>query len=477
MLLTPSLTGLLNDGNSLISDIVHQAFGQNQRFLELDVLAGVVDRISYPPDTFHPESVLVGRNLPPGSEGLSIFITTSAAPSLWPFIPRPSPRFVASAKLTTGKPGCVLPTTYGALWNFDIDTPNFLSVSKLNQKDDSQLQEQRAIVSFHFVPRHSIDKRPAVLHTVELPLANTLFHNGRLSTLIAQRWVQRPQTGSSSRLVRVKQKFLQGQIGVVIQEQGNRPPSIQLPRSWSLTPPRVIAESMGNIIRKVKLGESTIPASKELEESIAIWTNRSDLDYEIWAQIVPSERWLGPPQSLGNPAEVGQGSRLHRVLGGGGGWGSKQGLISLDPESGFAPIHEQDIFGDGQDLETEQRKALGEVARPGDVVHFLAFLLDKPPKLTQLSFSIKILDQHSITLGSIRSREDEAVEHIQERNTKSAQADYTIIHGHFGAMSETGISLHIQTIEHGSTDYGAHETNTVVRTKLPPLASLTWTRK
>ena len=477
MFLTPSLTSLLDEGDSFISNIVHQALGQNQQCLGFDVLAGVVDQISYPPDSSHQKPVLVGKYLSPGSDGLSIFITSSEASNVRPFITRLRPKLLANAKVTTGKPWCILPSTYGVSRNSAIDTSIFLSVSELNRKDGSQLLEQQGVVSFHFVPKHPIGERPIVLHTVELPLANTLFHNGRLSTLIVQRWVRSQQAEAPFRLVREKQEYVKGQVGVVLEEQGNRPPSIHLPQSWGLTPPRVIAESMGNIVRKVQLGESTIPASKELEESIAIWTKRSDHDYEIWAQIMPIELWQGLPQSLGNPADVGQGRRLHRVLSGGGGWGSKQGLISLDPESGFIAVHEGDVLDNEQDLESEQRKALGEVARPGDVIHFLAFLLDKPPNSTQLSTEMKTLDHPSTTFGSIRSREDEAFVQIQERNTTSAQADYTIVHGHFGAISETGISLHIQTLEHSSTDHGARETVAVAQTKLPPLASLTWCGK
>ena len=468
LFLTPSLTSLLDESDSFIANIVHQALGPNQRCLVLDVLAAAVDQISYPPDMFHQAQVLVGRYLSLGSEGLSVFITTSAAPNIWPFVTKLRPKLVASAEGTTGNPRCILPT------NSAIDFSTLLSVYEPNSEDGSQVLEQQGILSFQFVPNYPKDPLHAALHTVELPLANTLFHNGRLSTLLAQRWAPSLQAEALPRLVCEKQDYVNGQLGIIMHEQGIRPPSIKLPRSWGLTPPRIIAESMGNIVRKLQRGESTIPASEELEESIANWTNRSDQDYEVWAQIMPSERWQGLPQSLGDPADVGQGCRLHRVLSGGGGWGSKQGLISLDPESGFAASHEENVFSDGQDLESEQQRALGQVARPGDVIQFLAFLLGKSPFSTKFSTQMKTLDHPSTTLGSTRSREYETVEQIKEKDTNPAHTGYKIVHGHFGAISETGISLQIQPLEHTSTEHGAHEPIAVFRTKLPPLASLTW---
>lgn len=86
-----------------------------------------------------------------------------------------------------------------------------------------------------------------------------------------------------------------------------------------------------------------------------------------------------------------QGGKLHRVMSGGGGWGKKQGLLSLDPEVAFPNMISRDQTGLNQifdsdpatqdsDLEMplflengligEDLSHLSQVANPGDFIQF-----------------------------------------------------------------------------------------------------------
>jgi hypothetical protein len=101
-------------------------------------------------------------------------------------------------------------------------------------------------------------------------------------------------------------------------------------------------------------------------------------------------------------ALLAHGARLHRVLGGGGGWGEKQGLLSLDPHtrysddtssaSPFNHVLDNDDGRSSSSLFEQARRRLGEVARPGDYVQFLTATAFVPtvaatPTTTISSFS------------------------------------------------------------------------------------------
>jgi hypothetical protein len=66
-------------------------------------------------------------------------------------------------------------------------------------------------------------------------------------------------------------------------------------------------------------------------------------------------------------------ARLHKVLSGGGGWGAKKGLLSLDPDTSFSRQSTTSTIGENiedQDLQGVSSHALDSVAEPGDFVMF-----------------------------------------------------------------------------------------------------------
>ena len=429
MLLTPSLISLLYEDDPFIPDLIRQVFGQSPKQTKVDVVVGVVDRISRRP----------GNGSSRGSEGLSLRLS----PSL-PTIP------------------CLWSTTQENLEQ---------STRPPQQQRTLSFQIVRGTLSFQGMAAAS--DVTAAIRTLDLPLANTVFLNGRTSTLFAQRWVVNPTQGSGAWLVREKHKALDRQVVCLFERtRYSHLPRLDMPPYRIPTPPRVIDSSMGNIIRTFRNYPAPTPASAEIEKALPSWGPGPSSTFEIWAQIIPRERWSGLPQLLGNPSDVDQGHRFHKVLSSGGGWGNKQGLIALDPDSNFERTEERVVYGDGEDPEAEQRRALGEVARPGDVVRFVPFL-PHPLRTRPRRDPKGILHVGtSVRIGSIPSQKHEQLQQSTQQGSKFAKSDFFVDVGHFGALSETGLSMHVQIPSKEENQ----PLQTIVQTKLPPSTSYTWSQ-
>lgn len=102
------------------------------------------------------------------------------------------------------------------------------------------------------------DSGSAVQSSVTMPLARTLFENGRPSTLIASSF---DVSGASPKLIKMAESYTH---------------TINLPTLsfdyWApllpLTHARTVTQSFGNIVRGIQVGEETLPASTELEDAI-----------------------------------------------------------------------------------------------------------------------------------------------------------------------------------------------------------------
>ncbi|MCJ1255196.1 hypothetical protein MMC24_003012 [Lignoscripta atroalba] len=449
VLITPSLVTLFEDGNSFIPNLLRRVFPAAEVGRVIDVLAAVVDRIPsiaghvlVDQDSDGPE-----QEQTMGSEGVSIMIrgSESTAPDLW------HPR------------------------NETTPEPETMSI------------QQRCALSFRFLPPgRSLSRAPnksrrprsSTSYDLELPLANTLFQNGRTSTLEAQRWVVTKFLNSTPEFLRTEQSTLPGQT-LHIDDGESHVINMDIPLI-PLTAPRIVANSLGNILRRFRKDdapENTVPASEELEKvvsSVAGTKSQSPGRLEVWALVTPREYWISRPRKDSLLAtKLENGARLHKVLSGGGGWGNKQGLLSLDPDSTFTKISSksQHSFGNGYDLETEERETLGEVVRPGDVVQFFRQITSTTARLVEVKSTecLKVSTVVSTMLGCLPSTIDTMRHSAIEETDVTGQARYLFAHNHFGAMSEQGLSLSIETHgDEGSTSVGSQLLGHVVQTKLPP---------
>ncbi|KAL2154347.1 hypothetical protein VTH82DRAFT_3023 [Thermothelomyces myriococcoides] len=203
---------------------------------------------------------------------------------------------------------------------------------------------------------------------VYVPLANTVFANGREHTITASQWWFPNQMRIGSQLPLLMQKtHLKEHTVVLPPDHLGFPPtsgSTVTARVVPVTPARKVANSMGNILSKLEVDGQSVPASEELErivpELLKAPRKLRDGDQSqagpanVWALLIPPEyahnhHILQPLQLANyNPDQewslaqlaafrmhmyLACGCRLHKVLSGGGGWGPKQGLLSLDPKT------------------------------------------------------------------------------------------------------------------------------------------------
>ena len=226
-------------------------------------------------------------------------------------------------------------------------------------------------------------------YTVTLPLAQTLFSTGRATTM--QLTCFAPDSDDNNRLRLVHQEELHS-AGLTLpfkHAEYNENIALEVSAHFPLTPltpPRRINDCLGNVIRTISafptfganryrhMKHSQEPkdqtASQELEEAISAYFTRHNIPpeaVEVFALIIPfkgadfairdeiKERYKsvrsliqfsGEITRVLTPLTIDQGirdlivnghARLCKVLSGGGGWGEKKGLLSLDPDS-YAPL-------------------------------------------------------------------------------------------------------------------------------------------
>ncbi|TLS26623.1 hypothetical protein PpBr36_05285 [Pyricularia pennisetigena] len=288
-----------------------------------------------------------------------------------------------------------------------------------------------------------------------LPLANTVFQNARPFTLIASKWRHDSATSTAPRLVDALEKETQRIVASTGSIQSHANISVPI---FPLTAPRRIASGLGNIVRQIEVGDAPVPASEELETAMhALIDARERLLPEAgptsnrtWALVVPEnsaslEFLKGFSTSVGEAgvkseqerAEtfarhfssiLEEGGRLHRVLSGGGGWGAKRGLLSLDPQTTYSS-------SGPEDLETFMAAFGGEttpnsVVSPGSYIQFLVEPLQPSPAQGTQRLP-------SLLLGTTPSN---PVELGDGENSRGKQPP-NLVEGHFGALSNSGIYL------------------------------------
>ncbi|KAI2635139.1 hypothetical protein GGS21DRAFT_517065 [Xylaria nigripes] len=292
---------------------------------------------------------------------------------------------------------------------------------------------------------------------VTLPLANTVFQNGRRSSLYASKW--EVNSNGSVTLLKRKPKMTQkiATLGRIARTSSTIP---LLP----VTPPRKIIAGLGNIVRQVEVDGAATPASKELETIIPrLFEERAKRDPNssptpigVWCWVIPPHVMQSPrfnslttfkansPQtevdmaleSMNFFSELLQsGCHLHKILSGGGGWGQKQGLLSLDPDTTFS------LPGNDDDMEMfiesfkqrDNAEATGVgLATPGS---YLLFCVEPQITNTEAQNSeLFVPTKGSFILGVAPDPD-----HTPSPSTQSSSVG--IIEDYFGASSAAGLYL------------------------------------
>ena len=485
ILATPSLTRIFDTNNNFIKRFIERAYGNAGSGLSVDVLGAVVDQISLPaaPPRSGPLEVYYGHPYMTGMEGLSFLVTTGKAAMLNPW---GGSQRSHSPSHEPGETKEEVPTL-----SFDLHTHNDFSKRVAGKYVD-----------------------PLVQHSIQLALANTTFRNGKSSTLVGQAWTTQKSSSNHTIAKLVRERSMhEASIRIQLDDSYTQlKPDFQ--RWHYLTPPRLVSQSAGNVIRTLKaqmglLGE--IPASEELEAAVSQRIFRPGNEppefYEVWAQVTPKERRTNLPSNKSLPESLEAGDRFFKVLSGGGGWGQKRGLIALDSES---------TFGSSEQPADIESKPFQDLIRQGDVVRFIATWFDKkaemrlyrrqPVNLKEKNFKrwVNLLGGTSLRFGATvpfddyngpkaaereeASSEDAAQEQSLKRSEKFSEPptaktypNYThefhsmAAFGHFGALSDQGVSVSVDTYTDKRDLYVGHQRlGNVVKTKLPPLVDFNY---
>ncbi|RDA93451.1 hypothetical protein CP533_2650 [Ophiocordyceps camponoti-saundersi (nom. inval.)] len=285
---------------------------------------------------------------------------------------------------------------------------------------------------------------------ITLPLARTTFLNGMTSTLVA---LQYTTSGESLTLEKSLEKNRQR---IVLPPVKGRNLFLRIPLV-PITHSRIVTDSFGNIIKTVEVnGKKSVPASMELEKAVETLASKRfpsgvpPESWGIWAMVtaessakdVPnlSPFPLTEPVSQDHLKTSSQhleqlcksGGRLYRILSGGGGWGNKKGLLSLDPQQSH-PCPGED---DGEMLPDT---GTFEIAPPGSRIQFFATAsepLYRPPRPARLVVGV------SDGPGAVGENPDpDSQEAIERRRMKGhdVHGSHNLSLGQFGALSSSGI--------------------------------------
>ena len=364
-----------------------------------------------------------------------------------------------------------------------------------DDSDELERTEEPGKICFNFLNSRSAtsdDIRP--VFSVTLPLANTVFQTGQRSLLHLSKWTQNArgfhllEKKEGTHVAQILNLPAEGSHGFNSPARsGNREDGISSFTMFTslmpLTPLRQVVESTGNVVSKITgMGEKTsMTASQELEPAVSQISSRSQYTSiekaAIWALVIPtlvasrfrdkfrisniSEKVVKATKrrtsKISNDSSViplnlliCEGASLHRVLSGGGGWGQKAGLISLDPETTFegnasswALNLDADVSGNGESFFTS-------VAKPGDLIGFYAgpnpsnhLYIGRQPVQEQSPKEFvrktgKESRKSSIEFGTIPQLDD-----LPQRPSDSAMGSEStaVIKNHFGALSEGGMAL------------------------------------
>ncbi|KAJ5468227.1 hypothetical protein N7475_005979 [Penicillium sp. IBT 31633x] len=304
-------------------------------------------------------------------------------------------------------------------------------------------------------------------HEIGLRLANTIFVNGRETTLFGSRWLW--DNASNAYILDNAVELTSCAITTTSQAVDAQ---LDLPLH-PVTERRRVITSMGNILRQLaKSTDATSsepqPASSELEKELPRYIaehNIMDQRVSVWALVENPDLEVSDPGSSTRDRliqSLRQGGKLHRVMSGGGGWGKKQGLLSLDPEVSFSGTAKQDelvalsrLFDPhtthldtppsiDKGIAVDDLSMLSQVATAGD---YIQFFVSVEPTQTQSNNSRKP-DSQEETVSYHFGMVTDSME-LQTHETNEDSRKIICVPRTFGALSEKAIA-YSQPVERGT---------------------------
>lgn len=321
-----------------------------------------------------------------------------------------------------------------------------------------EVEEPALVFSVHAGAPHTAgDTARKSIHEVGLRLANTIFVNGNENTMFGMSWTR--DSASSSFVLDHSLSLSTCIIASAAKTVHN---SFDLPLH-PVSQRRRVVSSMGNILRQITRStddssDEAMPASSELEKELPRYISEHDIAdplISVWALIEKPdvEPSIGDVQDRITKS-LRAGGKLYRVMSGGGGWGKKQGLLSLDPDISLAEAATKEdltvlnnLFGHNtepvQDLPPvfdkrlliDDLSLLSQTASTGDYVQFFASV--EPDR----SQNVRSDEQRTGLLyhfGVVFDAEDYGGEPTD--STSIPQRDLVILPNYFGALSTKTIT-------------------------------------
>ncbi|KAK7192577.1 6-phosphogluconate dehydrogenase [Paraphaeosphaeria sporulosa] len=312
--------------------------------------------------------------------------------------------------------------------------------------------------------------------TVRLPLANTVFQTGSPTMMTYSTW----EKAKGSHEFTLKEKRNISHHGIRMKVESDIQSTVLSVPLVPLSKPREVEASMGNILRRITGPHgASITASQELEQQVPrYFSTRGEPSQAttVWALVMGPHRnvdsseetslslqdqseekqwenlWKQDPPCWSPlvPVALKNGARLHRVLSGGGGWGKKAGLLSLDPiptrginfadelsdpEEILEGNFEENFGEEGPDLDS----ALQQVARPGDWVQFF-ISPSVPAKDDFITGSHGGEQVWGLELGTIPSTTDAMPVALGETGT-AGRKEISVYKSTFGGLAEGGMVI------------------------------------
>lgn len=295
-----------------------------------------------------------------------------------------------------------------------------------------------------------------IYQSISLPVANTIFINERRSTLIQTVWYANknakgrvhPNFEGAKRL-----DSFEMNMGFWPEEFRARSST----RLQSLTNPRKIVKSMGNVLSQIEVDGSAVPASQELEKAVTAFVESNPESTArgpllVYALIRPEgERVALDVQNVPNEIWLGN-AKLFKVSGGGGGWGARQGLLSLEvavnsdhssskSSGGLEDLLDDDaVDEDNASGPIQKLMSHGVVAGPS-TVEFLVYSPALSPANSSRSEAGKWTRSESTKTVVLGTATDPESPDASLEDSKAWEPDVRFVPGHFGMISYHGASL------------------------------------
>jgi hypothetical protein len=353
--------------------------------------------------------------------------------------------------------------------------------------------DEKGAISFHTFQTFQQKDTSDVHNVVRLPLAQTIFQTGTTTTMRFTEW-ELPNGAREFQLS--GRKELIHQPFQISSGKGEQISTLTTPLV-PLTEPRLVDAGMGNILRRV-IGpdQKSITASEELERAVPDFfksRNEPAQSVSVWALLVPKDMleyvqqetqrllentrgssglnpdvphndwhvlWRSSPTMWKVVSyALTKGARLHRVLSGGGGWGKKAGLLSLDPvaeagESGAPPGQAfEGLSRDPEDISA----ALHEMVHPGDSIQFFIRPSADQPEADEVNMRTEELKTISTQqtpwqweFGTIPSTID-AMQASSWQHGAGKGNDVFVFRDIFGALTEGALTFERYLIKNKKT--------------------------